>query len=185
MLVNQAASAAVLVPRCPQLIVERSGLKRGTKRWDILLAVLVAYGPLFVAIVAGLDVRYSWAPPLAPIRLLPALLLAGCGAALVLWAMLCNPFFSATVRIQEERGHAVATTGPYGWVRHPGYLGAILFNVGAALALGSVWGVATLGIFFAAIVVRTALEDRTLRRELPGYGQYALRVRRRLVPGLW
>jgi protein-S-isoprenylcysteine O-methyltransferase Ste14 len=185
MVANLVTSAVILVPRRPELLVERSGLQKGTKGWDIALALLVAYGPLFVAIIAGLDVRYRWAPPLGLIRLAAAAVLVVPAAALVLWAMLSNPFFSATVRIQEERGHAVATGGPYRFVRHPGYAGAILFNVGTALALGSTWGLVPLGIFLVAILTRTALEDRTLRRELAGYGDYARRTRWGLVPGLW
>jgi len=182
---NLAVSSAILVPRRRELLVERSGLQKGTKRWDIALALLVAYGPLFVAITAGLDFRYNWNAPLPPIRLLPAAALVIPAGALVLWAMLSNPFFSGTVRIQEERGHTVATSGPYRWVRHPGYVGAILFNAGTALALGSVWGLVPLAVFLGAALTRTALEDRTLRRELAGYEEYCLRTRWRLLPGLW
>lgn len=185
MVANLALSVAILVPRRPELLAERGGLQQGTKGWDIPLALLVAYGSLFVAIVAGLDVRYGWAAPLAPLRLVAAAALVVPGDALVFWAMLSNPFFSGTVRIQEERGHTVATTGPYRFIRHPGYAGAIAVNVGAALALGSRWGLLPLTVFFAAVLTRTALEDRTLRRELAGYEQYSRQTRFRLVPGLW
>jgi protein-S-isoprenylcysteine O-methyltransferase Ste14 len=185
MVANLAVGAAILVPRRPELLAERAGLQKGTKGWDIPLALLVAYGPLFLAIVAGLDVRYGWAAPLPPLRLVAAAALAVPGDALVFWAMLSNPFFSGTIRIQEERGHTVASSGPYRFIRHPGYAGAIAVNVGVALALGSRWGLAPLGVFFAAILTRTALEDRTLRRELAGYEQYSRQTRFRLVPGLW
>jgi protein-S-isoprenylcysteine O-methyltransferase Ste14 len=182
---NLAASAAILVPRRPQLLAERSGLQKGTKRWDIALSLLVAYAPLLVAVTAGLDARYGWAAGLpVPARLAGGLLVIP-GAVLVLWAMLCNPYFSATVRIQEERRHAVASSGPYRLVRHPGYAGVVLFDVGTALAVGSPWGLLPLAVFFGAILTRTSLEDRTLRRELPGYQQYCRRTRYRLIPGLW
>ncbi|MFQ5875494.1 MAG: methyltransferase family protein, partial [Dehalococcoidia bacterium] len=99
--------------------------------------------------------------------------------------MASNAFFSMTVRIQEDRGHTVATGGPYRYVRHPGYVGTILFQIATPLMLGSVWAFIPCGLAALLIVVRTALEDRTLHEELDGYKEYAQRVRYRLLPGLW
>ena len=101
------------------------------------------------------------------------------------WAMLANPFFEKTVRIQEERGHHVATGGPYRFVRHPGYVAFILMGFALPLGVGSAWALVPAGLNAALIVARTALEDRTLRRELPGYAEYAQRTRYRLLPGVW
>jgi protein-S-isoprenylcysteine O-methyltransferase Ste14 len=101
------------------------------------------------------------------------------------WSMASNPYFSGVVRIQEERGHTVAMGGPYRIVRHPGYVGYILFTLSTPLALGSLWGFVPAVLASLGMVVRTGLEDRTLREELAGYKDYARRVRYRLLPGVW
>ena len=99
--------------------------------------------------------------------------------------MLSNSFFSQVVRIQSDRGHAVASAGPYRFVRHPGYLGMILFEPALSTLLGS-WPAILVGAICAALILlRTALEDRTLQAELEGYTEYARQVRYRLVPGVW
>ena len=99
--------------------------------------------------------------------------------------MASNRFFSSVVRIQKDRGHTVVTGGPYQFVRHPGYVGGILSALGTALLLGSWWAFVPTGLLVCVIVVRTALEDRTLQAELEGYRDYAGRVRYRLLPGIW
>jgi protein-S-isoprenylcysteine O-methyltransferase Ste14 len=99
--------------------------------------------------------------------------------------MASNPFCSEGVRIQTERGHAVATGGPYRRVRHPGYVGTILAQLGTPLLLGSPWALLPAGISAALFVVRTWLEDKTLMEELSGYRAYARQTRSRLVPGVW
>ena len=96
-----------------------------------------------------------------------------------------NKFFEPSVRIQTDRGHHVIDTGPYAIIRHPGYAFGFAFFLGIPLALGSLWGLIPAIIMSALLVVRTVLEDRTLQNELPGYKQYAERVRYRLVPGVW
>ena len=105
--------------------------------------------------------------------------------ALIGWAMAANKFFSAVVRIQEERGHATVMSGPYRWVRHPGYTAMIVQFLSAPIALGSLWALIPGGLAAVVYFIRTALEDRTLRRDLPGYRVYAQQVRYRLVPGIW
>ena len=99
--------------------------------------------------------------------------------------MSVNKFAEITVRIQTERGHKVVDTGPYAIVRHPFYVGAFLWIAGIPLSLGSYWALIPAAITVLVVVVRTALEDRTLQSELPGYKEYAARVRYRLVPGVW
>jgi protein-S-isoprenylcysteine O-methyltransferase Ste14 len=99
--------------------------------------------------------------------------------------MLVNRFFSATVRIQTDRGHSVVSSGPYRFMRHPGYLGAILFQLATPLFLGSWWGILPAVLSLPVHVTRTGLEDRTLRRELVGYRAYSQTVRFRLLPGIW
>jgi protein-S-isoprenylcysteine O-methyltransferase Ste14 len=103
----------------------------------------------------------------------------------VLWAMASNPFFATTVRIQAERGHTVASSGPYQWIRHPGYAGSLVYTLMTPLVLCSWWTVIPAVLTIALIILRTGLEDQTLKTELPGYEEYAGRVRHRLVPGVW
>jgi protein-S-isoprenylcysteine O-methyltransferase Ste14 len=136
-------------------------------------------------LIAGLEVRFGGTEtaPLA-IQVLGWLLVAG-GYTLFSWAMASNNFFSGLVRIQSERGHTVASGGPYRWMRHPGYVGMVLFTLGTPALLGTPVAGWMAWIIIALIVVRTGLEDRTLRMELPGYAEYAQQVKYRLIPGVW
>jgi len=135
--------------------------------------------------VAGLDRRYGWSPGPGFVLGAVALMIALLGSALVIWAAASNTFFSAIVRIQKDRGHTVVTGGPYAAVRHPGYVGTIAVNLAAPVVLGSVWALAICAVIVVLVVIRTALEDRTLQCELDGYADYARRVRWRLLPGVW
>lgn len=180
------ATALVLLPKSPELLVERANIQEGTKGWDkVLVRLAAAYLPMAAWIVSGLDVRFGWSPPMSPAPQFAALVVIVLGYALVVWAMASNAFFSTTVRIQADRGHTVATGGPYRYVRHPGYLGAILFTLVMPILLGSLWALIPAGLALPAYVVRTALEDRTLHAELDGYAEYVARVRHRLLPGVW
>lgn len=169
----------------PEIIVRRMRFGAGTKRWDVVW--FIVFTPLFIAVyvVAGLDaVRYEWSEMpgwLWPLGL--ALFLAG--AWFFTWAIGVNPFFEKTVRIQTDHGHRVIDTGPYAYVRHPGYVGFFGWTLGTPLLLGSWCALGPAVLASIAMMVRTALEDRTLREELEGYEAYAGRVRYRLVPGIW
>lgn len=107
------------------------------------------------------------------------------GYALFSWAMISNAFFASVVRIQDDRGHTVCTTGPYQFVRHPGYSGAVLQSIAVPLMLGSLWSLVPAGFGVALLILRTAFEDRTLLEELDGYEEYIQRVRYRLLLGVW
>jgi len=169
----------------PRVIVERSQRHAGTKRFDLRITFFYGLALLLSPLVAGFDVvRFGWAP-LPAWTLWPGLLLLALGNIPVTWAMRVNPFLERTVRIQTERDHRPVEAGPYRWVRHPMYVGILLQQIGAPLALGSSWAFAVLVVVAALLVARTALEDRTLRGELPGYAEYAQRTRYRLLPGLW
>lgn len=174
--------------RHPGLMAERAQHVRapGIKSWDRFLAPLMALSfgfPLFV--VAGLDHRFQWSPSFPVWLNILGLLVASAGYGFGGWAFVENRFFSAVVRIQSERGHEVCETGPYKIVRHPGYSGNVLPPFAMALALDSVWTLIPATAAVVIAVVRTALEDRTLQRELPGYREYAERVRYRLIPGIY
>jgi protein-S-isoprenylcysteine O-methyltransferase Ste14 len=174
--------------RHPGLMAERVNFENalGVMPWDKVLAPLMAISVGFpLVIVAGLDHRYGWSPGF-PIWLnILGLVLIGLGYAFAVWALVENRFFSGVVRIQTDRGHVVCDSGPYNIVRHPGYAGNILALPGIALALSSVWTLIPAAVALVIAVVRTALEDRALQEELPGYQDYARVVVYRLFPGIY
>jgi protein-S-isoprenylcysteine O-methyltransferase Ste14 len=175
----------VVVPRNPEMVVERGQIKEGVKGWDKVLGAFIGIPTLGMLILAGLDARWGWSPQLALAIHLVALVFAALGNGLFSWAMASNKFFSRYVRIQIERDHTVATGGPYRYVRHPGYAGMIISLLTTPLLLGSLWALVPAGLAACLYVVRTALEDRTLQEELEGYKEYTQRVRYRLLPGVW
>jgi protein-S-isoprenylcysteine O-methyltransferase Ste14 len=168
----------------PDLIAERATGAEQTRDWDRVIARIS--GPLWfiIFILSGLDERWNLSSVPLWVNLigLAAILLA---TVLTSWAMLTNDYFSTAVRIQEDRGQRVISHGPYRWIRHPGYLGWGSVGLAMPLMFGSLWALIPAGLVLVAIVVRTALEDRTLQEELIGYAEYARQVRFRLVPGLW
>ncbi|HEY43298.1 MAG TPA: isoprenylcysteine carboxylmethyltransferase family protein [Anaerolineae bacterium] len=168
-----------------ELVAERGQPGDNVKRWDSVLSTLAGLPTLGVPIVAGLDERFAWSAQLAPSAHLIGLTFFALGQGLFSWAMASNKYFSTAVRIQVDRGHTVATGGPYRYVRHPGYVGFAVSFFGTSLALGSLWATIPAGLIACLLIVRTALEDRTLQDELPGYKDYAQRVRYRLLPGIW
>ena len=171
----------------PELIIVRLRVRReGSHRWDeILMRITNLTGILLIPIVAGLDVgRYNWSF-LQPVFLIPGFLLFITGAILVVWAMSVNKFFEPTVRIQKDRGHKVISTGPYGLIRHPGYLSGILWMSSIPLIIGSIYSIIPLILYYILMILRTYLEDQTLQKELPGYSEYSKKVRYRLIPLIW
>ncbi len=170
----------------PELANQRATIKEGTKPWDkIFLAVYFTISLIGFPIVAGLDVgRYHWSELHINYAIAGVILFALC-VTLGCWAIMVNKHFELTVRIQEDRGHKVITSGPYGFVRHPGYLSMILGALSASFIIGSLYSLIPGGLGMIALLVRTYLEDRTLQEELNGYREYTARVRWKLVPGIW
>jgi len=168
----------------PDLARER--MRPGGKKPPLALRLISAV--LFVHwIIAGLDHgRFHWSDTV-PARLQwTALIALAAGYAFCLWAMRVNRFFSSIVRIQNDRGQVVITTGPYAIIRHPGYLAGIIIMIASGPALNS-W-IATTMLMVCALpflLHRVITEDRVLLAELPGYRDYAERVRWRLLPGIW
>ncbi len=170
----------------PELANQRATIKEGTKSWDkVFLALYLTIALIAFPIVAGLDVgRYYWSELHINYAITGVILFVLC-VALGSWAIVVNRFFETTVRIQTDRGHRVITDGPYRFVRHPGYLAMILGTLSASFITGSLYSLIPGGFALVALLVRTYLEDRTLKEELDGYREYASRVRWRLVPGIW
>ncbi len=177
----------LLAVHTPELIAERARFssQEGAKSWDRILAPLVVLGSGLITLVAGLEVRIGGLPagnvPAEALAL--AIMVAGFGIGN--YALLENRFFSGVVRIQKDRGHFVVTTGPYRWVRHPGYAGSLLVFFAIPVLLGSLWAFLPAVILAMILVLRTYLEDEVLQDELEGYREYAQTVRYRLVPGIW
>ncbi len=178
-------NATIMLRTNPETVAER-GRPKEIKDWDKVISGLYALAVyLVLPIVAGLDVRFGWTGELSIIWHITGLAMFAVGGGIGGWAMITNAYFSTAVRIQTDRGHTVCRTGPYRFVRHPGYVGFILQGVGTAVLLGSLWALIpaiTGGIF---MTIRTSMEDRTLQNELTGYSDYAKAVKYRLVPGIW
>ena len=180
------AAIIFILPVNPQMLAERSRPKAGSKKWDVVMVgsmgtfLLMSYG------VACLDVRYGWAPKFSlPVQITGGLVTFFGYDILLIWSMLANAFFSTIIRIQSDRQHTVATGGPYRFVRHPGYVGTILFYLGTPFLFGSQWALIPAILAAIVLVIRTAMEDKTLQAELPGYKEYTEQVRYRLLPGIW
>ena len=174
--------------RHPGLTAERQKIEtfKKAKAWDKVLAPLMAVSISYpMVIVAGLDHRYNWSPEFPLWSSVIGFILIAFGYAFAAWSLVENRFFFSVVTIQTDRGHMVCDSGPYQFVRHPGYAGNILPLFGIVLALGSVWTLIPAMVALIISVIRTVLEDRTLQEELPGYRDYARRVRYRLIPGIY
>ncbi len=179
------AITTLVAPADREFIEERTRIKADVKNWDKPLGVILSIAPFTVFIVAGLDMRFGWSPPVVlgvQISALILMLLAQLGYA---WTISSNRFFGRFVRIQKERGQTVVTGGPYRFVRHPGYATGLITILVSALALGSLWALMPAGLITLLGILRTALEDKTLQNELPGYKEYAQHVHYRLLPGVW
>jgi protein-S-isoprenylcysteine O-methyltransferase Ste14 len=159
--------------------------KPNAKHWDKYFVGLVSVFTAAELIVPGLDHRFMWTKQQETMTKLAGLALIIAGTAGLMWAMRTNRFFSAVIRIQSDRGHQVISKGPYRIVRHPGYGFWSLRTLGVPLLFGSNWAYIVAGLFVAMFVVRTTLEDRVLQEELPGYRDYAMRVKSKLIRGVW
>jgi len=156
------------------------------KRWDKVF--LIFYAPVFLAIfiISVLDGgRFYWGPRIPIFVIIIGIVAYTIGQIFTLWAKKVNKFFSSVVRIQKDRNQTVCKDGPYSFVRHPGYLGGILFIISTPLVLGSFWGLIPAVMGVVLLVIRTYLEDETLQRELEGYVEYTKEVRYRLLPQIW
>jgi protein-S-isoprenylcysteine O-methyltransferase Ste14 len=168
----------------PDVINERGRVGKNAKSWDKVIRIFYAICLLGILVLTGLDARFAWSS--VPLW---AKILGGIGFIISLLlafsAMMANTFLSTFVRIQDDRGHTTVSSGPYRFVRHPMYAGSLFMYWGMPLLLGSWWALIAGGLNMIVLVVRTALEDKTLQAELPGYKEYVKKVHYRLIPGIW
>ena len=184
-LVSVSINSAFMLRSNPETVAER-GKPKETKDWDKIVAGLwSAMQFLLIPLLAGLDVRFVWTGEYAVLWHVAGAVIFALGLGLFGWAMIANAYFSTAVRIQSDRGQTVCRAGPYRFVRHPGYVGAVVQSLGMPILLGSLWALIPGVIAAALMIVRTSLEDRMLQAELPGYKEFADEVRFRLVPGVW
>jgi protein-S-isoprenylcysteine O-methyltransferase Ste14 len=181
------ASNLALYRYNPELLIQRLKIRReGSKTWDEILMRASNLTTLFILpAVAGLDVgRYQWSN-LGHSYIIVGVVFIVISSVLINWAMIENPYFEPTVRIQNERDHHVVTTGPYAIVRHPGYLSGMFWIASIPLILGSLYAFVPFALYTILMTFRTYLEDKTLQDELPGYTEYIERVKYRLFPWIW
>jgi protein-S-isoprenylcysteine O-methyltransferase Ste14 len=180
-------SRALAARKNPDILEERARSieLQGAKAWDKVLAPLLAFGSIFILIVAGLDKLNSWTSPYSLTLKIMSLIVIVLGYAVGSWALIENKFFSGVVRIQTERGHHVVSTGPYRFVRHPGYAGALWMYLASPIWFDSNWAFIPAAVLFVVMLIRTPLEDQTLQQELAGYREFTHKTKYRLFPGIW
>jgi len=170
----------------PALLAERMRpmMQKDQPAADKKFMLVFGFVALIWFLAIGLDKRYHASDVPLALQVLGLIMLVS-STGFIMWVMRENSFAAPVVKLQTERGHRVVSTGPYAWVRHPMYTGTILFFVGAPLLLGSWWGVALSPLFIVLFAIRAGIEERALLAGLPGYADYAARVRYRLLPGVW
>jgi protein-S-isoprenylcysteine O-methyltransferase Ste14 len=180
------ASRVVVAKLNPGLLEQRqTAIRKDTKPFDKVLLRVILSLTIVQPIIAGLDaVRFEWAP--TPFwTVFPGIGLFAISASLITWVLAINPRADSSVRIEDDRDHMVVASGPYRFVRHPMYVGLILLHASIAMILGSTWTLGLAALIALLFLWRTALEDQTLRQELPGYEKYTTVTRYRLMPGIW
>ncbi|MBI5680275.1 MAG: isoprenylcysteine carboxylmethyltransferase family protein [Methanobacterium sp.] len=169
-----------------ELTQERLKPGKGTKKWDKIYYIINV--PLYFAmiIISALDAgRFGWEPHIPIYVVISAAFVYIVGQIIMLWAKRENKFFSSVVRIQKDREQTVCKEGPYGFVRHPGYLGGIIFTIATPIVLASFWGLIPALLSVVTLFIRTYLEDKTLQEELEGYKEYTNEIKYRIIPGIW
>jgi protein-S-isoprenylcysteine O-methyltransferase Ste14 len=184
-LLSVAVNAVFMLRNSPETVAER-GQPKQVERWDRWIGgLLMICQYIFIPLVAALDYRYGWSGAYPVGWQVLAAFLYALSLGLTGWAMISNAYFSTAVRIQADRGQQVCRSGPYRYVRHPGYVGFCLQALSVPILLGSFWALLFTLPVWVLIVIRTSLEDRMLQEQLQGYQEYAREVRYRLIPRIW
>ncbi len=184
---GSAAFVAWLLKRDPALLASRMDVtaRKDQPWWDrLFLFGFIAFWFLWLAFMAAETQRWHWSAMPAWLDAVGGLLIAA-GFAATMPVFAANSFAAPVVTVQGERGQRVIDSGPYAVVRHPMYAAAALYLAGMPLLLGSWFGLIGTAVFLIGVSWRAIGEERTLKRELPGYGDYMARVRWRLVPYVW
>ena len=159
---------------------KKAGQEQSPAQRIIIFLILIASIALFV--LSAFDHRFGWSPVSAPVSLLGDVLVA-LGLMLNLIVLRENSYSSSTIEIMKDQ--KVISTGPYALVRHPMYAASLVMIIGVPLALGSWFGLSVIVLTIPVLVWRILDEERLLKKDLPGYIEYAHKVRYRLVPYLW
>ena len=181
------ASRLLVYFKNPELLTERlnAASQEGAEKWDRPLLAHLALGSILFFIMPGIEARLDILVEVPLVFKSISVILIIVGYFVSAWALVENRFFTAVVRLQKDRGHTVVTTGPYRFVRHPGYAGGLLTYPAAAVLLGSIWMLVPVLYMLLVLVVRTEKEDNMLQAKLAGYREYVGNVRYRLIPGVW
>jgi protein-S-isoprenylcysteine O-methyltransferase Ste14 len=156
------------------------------KTWDKWISGFWFLGQyVLLPLIAALDFRFGWTGEVAIGWHILGAVMYALSLELSSWAMITNAYFSTAVYIQKDRGQQVCSTGPYHYVRHPGYVGFFFQALSTPILLGSLWALLFAIPIAVLMIIRTAKEDRLLQQELPGYKEYAQQVKYRLMPGVW
>ena len=182
---SQILITIVLSRKNPELMGERAESKGERDLDRVLAGIMALFGPISICIVAGLDFRFDWKFEILYSVQITGIVITVSGALLSAWAMGANKYFYGVFRIAEDKEHQVCDSGPYQYVRHPGYLGAILFDIGAPFMLNSAWALIPAILTVFAIIIRTGYEDKSLHKKLNGYKEYMQEVEYRLFPWVW
>jgi protein-S-isoprenylcysteine O-methyltransferase Ste14 len=184
-LLSVSINAVFMLRSNPETVAER-GMPKEVQNWDKLVGGLLLIGQYFLMpILAALDIRFGWTGELAIVGHVIGAVVYALSLGLTGWAMISNAYFSTAVRIQAERGQQVCRSGPYQYVRHPGYVGFFFQALSTPILLGSLWALLFAVPAGILMIIRTGLEDRMLLDQLEGYKEYARQVRYRLLPGVW
>ena len=168
-----------------ELFQERVNPGPGMKKWDYIFYAIFAPAFITILIIAPLDYRFMWTENLPNYIYVIGWIAYISSMWFLTWSMFINAWFSSVVRIQKDRKQKVVSTGPYAFVRHPGYFAIIFMAPGCALVLGSLWALIPAIITVIALIPRTYMEDQTLQKELKGYKAYTKKTKYRLMPGVW
>lgn len=182
-----AISRILTVNKHPDVIAERAKFMghENIQPWDRVLASLVGASSALIFLISGLQARLAETVNYSTAAEMMAILLIAAGFGFGSYALYVNRFFSGVVRLQTERNHSVVDSGPYRWIRHPGYLGGIITYAAMPVLLEATWAFIPAALFVIILTIRTRLEDRFLQQNLAGYREYAARVRYRLLPLVW
>lgn len=182
--INFVYNLLAMLVLSPSVIEKRMESTTLAKKWDLMIMTPMGTFVIVSTFVAGLNMRFDWSAQAPPLIQVVAMTLYIIGYGLYIWAMACNKFFSHIAHIQGE-SHTVAVGGPYQYVRHPGYLGSIIYLFAQPLMLGSYWALVPIAVSIILMIARTSMEDRMLQEELTGYKEYVKHVHYRLLPRIW